>query len=540
MSQSKIERTRQSLFRLFPSREEIEAIIKATMDFWIVWQRCFPPPKAERNQNSCESFDIKSMSQRHPTFIACRLLHIAVSIQHLPGDFDWSLLKTDLSAQDLVEDYMLSVSALVTSDDEIVGTLEGLDCLTLQGEVHLNSGKPRRAWLSFRRAMNIAQVMGLNRSSTRSAKGSDELLASRKARLWSQIFQSDRYLGLILGFAYGIRDEHCEADKVSVEISLTDLEEMYPQKLAVISGLVIDRNQGVNPPTFASTEAIDEKLSSAAKEMPTSWWEIPSQPVENTDDIGAINRRVIVQIWHYQVEFSLHQPFMLHSASDRRYEYSRLTCLTASREMIKRFVFLRESTGLKCHVCKMIDFQIFSAAVAVLLNLLGLGGGIGGLDDQQQTIEDWTLVGDVIRTFQSTGPKDGDVMASQVLKTLETLVGIGQNDGSDSRDVRLTIPYFGTIAIERGKKFQAANFHKPSARFPLLTDFGNEIVPPSPPRMFIPLQNLSSRYAPAPFKSNLGISIPTETEQFPIFLGNPLEGEFGADLYGDWNWAMME
>lgn len=80
---------------------------------------------------------------------------------------------------------MSTVQALITSHDELVSTVDGLECLILQGILHNNGGNPRRAWLSYRRAMNIGQLMGIQRRG-------DTISGGRG--MWYQIVQADRYL----------------------------------------------------------------------------------------------------------------------------------------------------------------------------------------------------------------------------------------------------------------------------------------------------------------------------------------------------------
>ena len=141
-----------------------------------------------RNNNSSvpTTFDMSVVSKEGPTGIAKTLLYMAICIQQLPSDFDPSRLQMT-SRVDLYESKIIStIQPLVTSDDEIVSTLEGLECLVLQGIYHTNSGNPRRAWLSFRRAINIAQLMGLHKSN-------DVMLTGSK-RLWYHIERADRYI----------------------------------------------------------------------------------------------------------------------------------------------------------------------------------------------------------------------------------------------------------------------------------------------------------------------------------------------------------
>ena len=43
------------------------------------------------------------------------------------------------------------------------GSIESLECVMIESVLQANLGNLRRSWLSGRRAMNIAQLMGLNR-----------------------------------------------------------------------------------------------------------------------------------------------------------------------------------------------------------------------------------------------------------------------------------------------------------------------------------------------------------------------------------------
>jgi hypothetical protein len=63
----------------------------------------------------------------------------------------------------------------------------------------------------------------------------------------------------------------------------------------------------------------------------------------------------MTQIWYFQLEGLLHLPFMLRASTERRYEYSKFTCLKASREVIYRYNLLRGAKhNLFC--CNVVDF----------------------------------------------------------------------------------------------------------------------------------------------------------------------------------------
>jgi hypothetical protein len=135
---------------------------------------------------SSTTFNLAEVAKRHPTSIARSILYIAVCVQQLDPDFDRSRLHLLPSVDARLDKYMTTVQALVTSDDEMVSTIEGLECLVLQGLYHINAGNPRRAWLTFRRALNLGQLMGINRKKGSKIRGGREI--------WFQAVRADRYL----------------------------------------------------------------------------------------------------------------------------------------------------------------------------------------------------------------------------------------------------------------------------------------------------------------------------------------------------------
>ncbi len=72
-------------------------------------------------------FCVRTVSQSHPIIISRLLLCIALCIQQLPRTFDQSQLHLSGSLVDLMEKYVATV-VTVTSDDELIGTMEGKEC----------------------------------------------------------------------------------------------------------------------------------------------------------------------------------------------------------------------------------------------------------------------------------------------------------------------------------------------------------------------------------------------------------------------------
>jgi hypothetical protein len=56
-------------------------------------------------------------------------------MQQLPSTFDFGSIQMCYSVKDLVEEYTSTVTSLVTSDEEITASIEGLECLALLGKI---------------------------------------------------------------------------------------------------------------------------------------------------------------------------------------------------------------------------------------------------------------------------------------------------------------------------------------------------------------------------------------------------------------------
>lgn len=445
---------RRSLLANMPSQQDIKTILVATEIWWAVWFDGFSASSDDARSNWM-SYCFSSLTTSHPSFIARALLLVATSLQQLPSNYDLSQLSLPLLPQDLMEKFLSDTSTLVTSNDELVGTMEGLECLVLQGIFYSNAGKPRRAWLCFRRALDVAQLMGLHHRLKISDKDAEPEPLERARHLWWIIFEADRYIAMVLGLPYGIANKHCDLETDNIEALGVSPEEIYMRKLAIIAGDIIDRNQASKSPAFTATQEIDEKLEALASEMPASWWKIPTSPWSGEPRrLARLNTRVLAQFYHYQFEALLHLPFMLRSADEPRFNYNKSGCLKASREMICRYMVIREQYANFHFVRKITDFQAFTAVMILLLNLLEPRSAQGDYTQQQRDAQDWQEIEKVMHIFSDKTAGIDNAVATQGIKVIKTLSAIGRNGGQSSGSMKLAIPYFGTISIAKGSRFQ--------------------------------------------------------------------------------------
>jgi hypothetical protein len=102
--------------------------------------------------------------KNHPVLLSRALLYLALGIQNLhPAAFDLGQLDLGCTPVAAMQKFLDTACRLVTSNDELIECLEGLECLVLEGVFCINCGNLRRAWRVFRRAISVAQFMGLHR-----------------------------------------------------------------------------------------------------------------------------------------------------------------------------------------------------------------------------------------------------------------------------------------------------------------------------------------------------------------------------------------
>ncbi|KKY24903.1 putative c6 finger domain [Phaeomoniella chlamydospora] len=446
----------KELRSLLPSPKDLDTIINAAAPWWNLWRQMFPDISDPRCGSFQESVS-HSLRSESPAEVAKVILCIAISMNQLDTDFEKNL-SLPCSARDLMEHCVNTVDQLITYDDEIAATLDGIECMILEAKFHINLGRPRRSWVIYRRAIGFAQMIGLHRVGNRPL-GDDKFL-HRQQSIWAHLFQGDRFMSLILGLPYGVPERFCTMHIPSDTSSMRS-GELYLWRISTLVTKIIDRNQDPEHMSLATTLRIDAELDELANSMAPPFWGIdrdPSRPEEEFYD------RLMAQFFHHQIRLFIHLPFMLKLSSDKRYQYSHQAALDAARQMIRCFSILREDSIVGCYMCKLIDFQAFTAAMLIIVNLIGYSKPASGLGEdqsastgmQEQNTQDWALVDETITCLQRASNEAGGIVAAQSAKALELLCQA--RDKNCECDVgstcRIVIPYFGSISIGAGSKFQ--------------------------------------------------------------------------------------
>lgn len=408
-----------------------------------------------------------------PTIFAHRLIQIAVCLQQL-GKIESQQLQSRLngSADDAARRFVDLASRHVTSHDELVQSLEGLETLMLEATFYINIGKPRAAWLTIRRALGIAEVIKLHSSS--------KTIGSRAEHLWFRLHSSDRFVSLMVSLPHnssdnGFADENALSGKTPAE----RLERFH----AVLIGRVIVRNVHMsrrssnltsthnNYDDYAETQSIDYQLKQLAKSVPPRWWVAPTLNSSTLATDVMHNSAILhAQTQQFYLLVLLHQPYLLkrsYSPSAASYivddqtrsvdfTYSKLAALSASREMLSRFVVFRAFHYGPAY--RGVDHKGFTSAVTLLLAHLD-GHRLGSANALEiHRPQDLGIIYNVIDLFNQN-----DLGGKKLAGILERLVEVEEdaangsiyyfarsekdNDTRQNGGLDLDVPYFGTLSV---------------------------------------------------------------------------------------------
>lgn len=184
------ERLQQPLAAMLPCQEDVDFLTSMSHGWWLIQRHMMPHLLNPPEHDTENPFNVLAVSGNHPMVITRLLLCVAICIQQLPPKADLRQLRTTVPLREMMENNITFITTMVTSDDEMTGSMEGVECLALQGIYQTNAGSLRRSWLTFRRAINVAQLMGLHRVSSKTSQAMPDLEEAKRHYIWYQIMQA--------------------------------------------------------------------------------------------------------------------------------------------------------------------------------------------------------------------------------------------------------------------------------------------------------------------------------------------------------------
>lgn len=458
---SRHEKLSKMLFALFPAQERVDAIVKFSTGIYSLASRFYSFRDIIQGQADMLSSlrDIPPATS-HPAVLAQKLLQLVVCIQQLKPEFDYEELHLKASAAQVMAEIINTVTNSVTSKDDLVCTQEGLECLIILGFWHENAGNLRKSWLTYRKAMSVGQLMGIDQANCGALKSadpsSDPSNRTCLEMMWFRLNFSDRYLSLMLGLPVGSVDSSFASGETMQE--LTAMERLERLQ-AVASTRIVERNRSKSTPNYGVTEAIDLDLETAARGMETGWWVVPSiQPFESGDGftIGRQIMQILLQIHHYNLLILLHLPHMLQDPTESRSHYSKETCTRSSRAILQRYITFRSLVNSPFS-CRHIDYAALIAAMTLLLSYLKQPGNVNLpqlMTSYAQRQEDRQLIEVVRERMDFLAVTNDDKVSKASAEIIRQMIPILDSIDSSPRVnpnmtdlglVRLSIPYLGNV-----------------------------------------------------------------------------------------------
>ena len=417
----------------------------------------------------------------HPVLIARKLLVLGTFLQGVLPSAIQDLADQGASYRDIMSHVVDTAIRLVTTNEDLISSVEGIECIMIEAMYQNYAGNLHRAWMAVRRATTVAEMMalhrGLNSPSLRILE--PETRASfNPDQVTFRLVQMDRYLSLMLGLPRTLLEARFATPKA--------LEGCQPiDRMQRIHCAIADRILQRNENNFSETYDIDTLLQKAAAEMPPQWWLIPNLSASNGGgtEIAHETIRLMDHFTHYHLLIRLYLPSMLRSSSESMCDHSKITAVTVSRETLTRFIAFRTSNPGHFY-CHGTDFLAFIATTVLCLAHIDShcrrqspaqnsdpGTVFNFLSHSRPS--DRGMMERTLEIIDSMARAGTDAIASKIARTLRPLLVIEANAASgtsystnaskgdeaelechgklsnDGRGLHVHIPYIGTINFER-------------------------------------------------------------------------------------------
>lgn len=397
------------------------------------------------------ALDMSAISRERSIIVARTLLHLAICINSLPPEFDQSRLANIWSLEATMQDYVTTVTTLITSSDELMLTLHGLETLLLLALFHMNSANLRQSWLIIRRGLNLAHLLGFHRIITQPELTPPIPAISSAKMIWRSFVDIDRYLGLHLRLPFAADDYPLPDD--------ADLHLAHKANINKLARQVADLDRDISPQGYASALALDEKLEATMKDMPKDFWEVPNIPsTARSPESFAALERLMVQMWHFEMKVFIHLPYLLRAPTDSRYDYSKVTALQASRNILMRWFALRNASITQA-CCRFAEIGVFIAAVTLTLDIVIELGTKEKSEVQRTKGTDFAMICRLIGEMEKLSKASSrEKIAARSAIVLKKMLSSLDPSRQPAGKARLTIPFFGTIEFDYKKLPVRSNF----------------------------------------------------------------------------------
>lgn len=418
---------KRSLLSLLPSAQDALTIVTNTTA-WL-WGVETPGGTVLKPDDTFQLLEIATISKGSAMHVAKSLLLFALYMQQLPENLDAQFLESK-SVEEVIELIVERVKLFVLSHEDEACSLDGLECLTLLSLIQLNDGAIRKAWMTFRRALDIARLKGLQNSFSLSARNSsrDDIAFCR--RLWLSTVCGDCYCSLLLGLEPGLGITPFGPDDATWNDPLADDDANVQRRICLIVARIAQRNAVGLHQECQILQEIDEALNKLKDSLSSSWWRVPSFRQDRLLDSAKEPNRLICQLWFFQARTFAHMPIAFGKITNDSLKNLQI-CMEASRITLHRYLGFQHAKD-NLSRCRSVDQSVFLAAVVLLLAQVQLRCH-KTYSTASRFDSDRALLEQVIESLETVGKMcHREHVARQSFEILSTMLGIVAADLEDA------------------------------------------------------------------------------------------------------------
>lgn len=195
--------------------------------------------------------------------------------------------------------------------------------------------------------------------------------------------------------------------------------------------------------------SIDRDIRSLKSATPKSWW------VDESADFSGDH---LIQFWHYYMLVRSHVHYAMSSDEHDQYTYSRTVCAEACQSLAQRYGYVRRHLPPGFFVCRIIDMQVFTAAIFLILSCYGqtVAQNSGGLSSNTaQNDQQLASVQYILNAMESVSGQVSSEFAQEAAAAIRSLMTLLANSAATNpQDLTLRVPLLGKIHIA-AKQHQA-------------------------------------------------------------------------------------
>ncbi|KEQ68687.1 hypothetical protein M436DRAFT_33452, partial [Aureobasidium namibiae CBS 147.97] len=444
---------RRDLQPLLPARSDVVALSAHSFVWSRVYTSLFPGVQMTASaEDMLDHYNEACKPDIDARSVANLLLSLALTVRQIPAEDLESLGLSMCSPAAFPETISVAVHRVVLVEDALAATLEGIETSLLFIRLSLACVNIKRTWLQLRRIVALAEMIGLPRTVAHLDITNTSLEQLRRYQiasdLWEGICMLDRFAGTMFGLPTGTGSYRLSPPKpllrdgkVVPQVYLRYLTDMALQIQTLDESSAAGKS---DISKLAQVHEIHKALEDLALSTPEGWF------ASLTSYLSADH---MLQFWHQYLVVRTHLCFALQHDDAGRYGHHYNACIDACRSMIWRYVTLRPLIPSGISLCRVLDFQVMTAAMFILWTYSETSAQVVTTKLPQQ-IRSADLFNQLLPAMKTASDRPGGDFAHKAAIALCSLNSYMCNEDLSQESLTLRIPMLGIVTVRRRPALQ--------------------------------------------------------------------------------------